>query len=290
MVKPCSVMLILFLGASGANVEVQPSNVPLTSLVTQLGHNDIVLAKAFSPDGRFLLTVSRDQTAVLWEVATGAEVRRYLDESGVVAAAFFSDNARVLIVTGKGALQVRDLTTNREITRIETQTETTRAALARNGLQVLVASEGHVAIWDLTTASRVANVGARNYVADLAWSPDGRSVAFTSRRSHYEDDQPGPTQVYDVATGAVRTLSGHTNSVMSLSFSADGTRVVTGSIDHTARVWDASTGRELLVLRAAAKLYGAAFSPDSHLIFTTDPSAVRSRPTTEAAEPQGRRR
>ena len=45
------------------------------------------------------------------------------------------------------------------------------------------------------------------------------------------------------------TLKGHTGSVWSASFSPDGSRIVTGSRDKTAKVWDAKTGAELLTLK-----------------------------------------
>ena len=39
-------------------------------------------------------------------------------------------------------------------------------------------------------------------------------------------------------------LQGHTGMVYSVAFSPDGKRVLTGSRDNTARVWDATTGPE----------------------------------------------
>jgi WD40 repeat protein len=36
---------------------------------------------------------------------------------------------------------------------------------------------------------------------------------------------------------------------MSAAFSPDGARIVTASNDHTARIWDATTGAEIKVLR-----------------------------------------
>ncbi len=52
------------------------------------------------------------------------------------------------------------------------------------------------------------------------------------------------------------------------AFSPDGGRVVTAGWDHTARVWDAATGKELMVLRHDDDLGGAAFSPDGKRIIT----------------------
>ncbi len=55
----------------------------------------------------------------------------------------------------------------------------------------------------------------------------------------------------------------------SAAFSPDGTRIVSGYADGSARVWDAATGMRLLVLRAdTAPVHDATFSPDGKLIAT----------------------
>jgi hypothetical protein len=70
--------------------------------------------------------------------------------------------------------------------------------------------------------------------------------------------------VWDARTGTPQLeLKGHTGYVMSVSFSPDGTRIVTGSEDRTARVWDARTGTPLLELKGhTGWVWGVAFSPD----------------------------
>ncbi|MCH8342580.1 MAG: PD40 domain-containing protein [Planctomycetes bacterium] len=62
----------------------------------------------------------------------------------------------------------------------------------------------------------------------------------------------------------------------SASFSPDGTRIVTASWDNTARVWDAATGEQLLVLRGHEFIvYSASFSPDGKRIVTGHDSTIR---------------
>jgi WD40 repeat protein len=57
--------------------------------------------------------------------------------------------------------------------------------------------------------------------------------------------------------------------VWSAAFSPDGRRIVTASLDKTARIWDASSGQEIHVLRGHEdSVSSAAFSPDGTRIVT----------------------
>jgi eukaryotic-like serine/threonine-protein kinase len=66
--------------------------------------------------------------------------------------------------------------------------------------------------------------------------------------------------------GGLFTLYGHTGPVRSVSFSPDGTRILTSSEDGTVRVWDSRSGMSTLQLEVRAM--GAAFSPDGTRILT----------------------
>ncbi|MCP4350083.1 MAG: WD40 repeat domain-containing protein, partial [Desulfobacterales bacterium] len=51
-------------------------------------------------------------------------------------------------------------------------------------------------------------------------------------------------RLWDTATGKeIRTISGHQDSVMSVSLSSDGRTLVSGSDDNTVRLWDTATGK-----------------------------------------------
>jgi WD40 repeat protein len=64
-------------------------------------------------------------------------------------------------------------------------------------------------------------------------------------------------------------LEGHTRSVESVSFSPDGKKVVTGSWDDTARIWDAESGKELVKLEGrTGDVWSVAFSPDGKKVVT----------------------
>ena len=52
-------------------------------------------------------------------------------------------------------------------------------------------------------------------------------------------------------------LKGHSNHVLSVAFSCDGTRVVSGSWDCSVQVWNAATGDIECMLKGA---YGAIYT------------------------------
>jgi WD40 repeat protein len=58
-------------------------------------------------------------------------------------------------------------------------------------------------------------------------------------------------------------VRGHEDAVRSAAFSPDGARIVTASEDRTVRLWDATTGQEIIALRGHQEwVPSAAFSPD----------------------------
>ncbi|HVF24911.1 MAG TPA: hypothetical protein VNA23_03430, partial [Anaerolineales bacterium] len=65
----------------------------------------------------------------------------------------------------------------------------------------------------------------------------------------------------------LKVFSGHIDELRSVAFSPDGKYVLTGSIDTTAKLWDATTGKEIYTLSGHTdEVLSVAFSPDSRYI------------------------
>ena len=66
------------------------------------------------------------------------------------------------------------------------------------------------------------------------------------------------------------TLKGHDDRINSAVYSPDGDRIVTGSRDKTAKVWDANTGQELMTLKGHGDwVISAVYSADGDRIVRT---------------------
>src|SRR4051812_47967071 len=61
----------------------------------------------------------------------------------------------------------------------------------------------------------------------------------------------------------LRRFAGHTGRVLSVAFSPDGKRALSGSADHTLKLWELDSGRQLRTFSGhAGEVRSVAFSPD----------------------------
>ena len=101
---------------------------------------------------------------------------------------------------------------------------------------------------------------------------DNRDVKLAAERlDNVPPDQRGWEWRYlkQQSRGGLFTLYGHRDGLSSASFSPDGSRIVTGSWDQTAKVWDARTGTALLELKGhTGAVNSVSFSPDGSRILT----------------------
>ncbi|MEX2142795.1 MAG: protein kinase [Pirellulales bacterium] len=127
--------------------------------------------------------------------------------------------------------------------------------------------DGKVRVWSVDSERqplRELDYGDR-YIFSVAFAPDGTHVAVGGG-----DTQGGYVKIWNVDTGElVRTLSGHTERVLSVVYNADGTRLLTASYDKTARLWDSATGECLRTLSGHTWwVWSAAFSPNEDAVVT----------------------
>src|SRR6266542_2299065 len=78
---------------------------------------------------------------------------------------------------------------------------------------------------------------------------------------------PVPTPTSLSAGATLYTYEGHSNAVNAVEWSPDSKRIVSGSDDQTAQVWDANNGGNALIYRGqAGEVLTVAWSPDGRHI------------------------
>jgi WD40 repeat protein/tetratricopeptide (TPR) repeat protein len=220
-----------------------------------LVHDGMVNHLEFSPDGNRLVTASTDHFARIWEITSGKILREIKHTESVNYATFCSDGKQVATATLTAPAMFR-------VNRPEHWAFDSRQRTA------LTANWCQAQLWD--AASGKAATPARKlgtWVSHIAFSPDGsKAVTACSPRALTANE----TAIIEMRTGRrLPQQIPNGGGIIYSMFSPDGKYMATTSWDHTARVWDSTTGLAVSPWLIHTKsVHFAAFSPDSRLIVT----------------------
>jgi WD40 repeat protein len=232
-------------------------------------HDGPVRSLELSPDDRLVVTASDDKTARVWEIATGKSVGAPMRHRGpVTAAAFSPDGRRVATASADKTARVWEARTGKPVTPpIQHRGEVTQCVFSPDGRGIATAcGDQTVRVWDAATGKPVTgSLQSNDVINSVVFSPDGGRLLVASGRWN----GGGDARIWDVRTGRLvgRPLD---YRVIYSVFSPDGRWVATASAEHTARVWDAVTGKPVTpALTHAEGVSYCAFSPDGRRLATT---------------------
>ena len=237
----------------------------------EMGKGYEISAVAFSPDGGTVLTGSHDETARLWDVGTGNQIKvfqsHYSTDEMVMSVAFSPNGRYALIGSADGTAQVWDAGTGGEIRTIPEAparySVVTAAAFSPDGRFVLTASwEKYARLWDAATGKEVRQLKSlADWVNSAAISPDGRFLVTGS--------QSKTAQLWDVAAGAEsRRMESPFTPTKSVVFSPDGRLVAAGGDGGVGWLWDLSTGKFVRGFVGRGATTRVAYSPDGKFLLT----------------------
>ena len=198
---------------------------------------------------------------ILWDLATGKEIRTLTGHAaGIHGVAFSPDGRSALSGSRDKTLKLWNLDTGKEIRTLAGHTtEVYSCAISPDGRSALSGGDGDLGelkLWDLATGKEIRTfTGHTSFVRSVAFSPDGRSVLSCG-----EDKT---LKLWNVATGKeIRTLFGHTAWVWTAAFSPNGRSALSGSME--IKLWDFSRAPLYLDFEAKVSVAQATLqkSPD----------------------------
>jgi WD40 repeat protein len=221
-----------------------------------------VVALEISPDKKWLAVASADGKVDLIDAATGQVSKSFVGHAGAVTGIGFSGNSARIITGGADkTARVWDVASGQPVTTLQGQGEAVSAvALHPNGNQASSGTaDGKVAIWKLDVAANQILAGDNGQAATIAAiSFDGNKLATAA----IVDGKPA-IQVRAIPGGVTHTLLGHEGLITALAFSPDNGRLVSGSADKTARIWNLGDSKEIAKFAAHTNTVTAvAFAPN----------------------------
>jgi WD40 repeat protein len=243
------------------------------------GHTDMARYVTYSPDGRRALSAGFDGTIRLWSVDTGEQLRQFRGHTQPwIFQALFSPDGRQAISCGAdGTIRLWDVETGKQERLFQGhQGAVFGVAFAPDGQHFLSGgADGIVRLWDVSTGEEVRRfLGHKEGVYSVAFSPNGKLAVSGSMGRwpgghHWTVPADASVRLWEVATGKeLHCLKGHTHNIGTVAFSPDSRRVVSGSDDRDARVWDVVTGKLLLVFGHDGIVLAVAFSPDGRSVLS----------------------
>ncbi|CAN5870553.1 hypothetical protein BH23ACT4_BH23ACT4_11830 [soil metagenome] len=215
--------------------------------ISLLGPPGFYTAASFGPDDLVASSWglnSANSGALVWDRRSGGIVFDLEPASSgemILSAEFLPGTTSLLIAYGlpgpgggfdHGRIDLVDLNEDIVVGSFEVDIVPDRTSVSPNGkLVALTDAPARTAlVLEMPTGDIVRRIGHPSPQA-LAWSPDSTALSVSGNESD--------VTIYSVDNDSDPVvLTGHSGSVWGTSFSPDGTRIASASLDGTARVWD----------------------------------------------------
>jgi WD40 repeat protein len=234
--------------AAGLDPDIRVWEVESGQEVRRLkGHGDWVFAIAVTPDGRHALSggglrfdrtwqSGTDLDLRLWDLETGAEVRRFSGHrGGIWEIAVSPDGRRAASASMDMTARVWDIDTGHEIHRFDGHRDSVGSVrFLPDGQRLLSGcADRHLRLWDLKTGREIRRFdGPLGSVDSIAITPDGRhalsSGVFDSNLRLWELDNGRELYHYEIPD--VWLTRG--------TLTPDGRQAIWAGFDGALRVWD----------------------------------------------------
>ena len=230
------------------------------------GHTQELGALAFSP-GSSTLAIGHDDTIQLWDTHNFTHQPIHIHPNTWLMDLVFSPDNKTLTCAERfifryekrdafvketviGKLSLWDTRTGNKVSDLPVEWHKGNLPIPRGK-------------WKTTSSS--SGMGNGVHSENVVFSPDGFRLVTALNSNSATKDSRFTIFVWEIWEDPNRlshlTLKGHTDTINALTFTPNGEMLASGSDDGTIRLWDSSTGTQLLSL-SSEKTNSLAFSMD----------------------------
>uniref|UniRef100_A0A914VXZ9 U5 small nuclear ribonucleoprotein 40 kDa protein n=1 Tax=Plectus sambesii TaxID=2011161 RepID=A0A914VXZ9_9BILA len=232
------------------------------------GHTGAIMEVHFAADSSMLFTASTDKTVRVWDMETGACVRKFRGHTNFVNSCFPARRGPQLVCSGSddGTVKVWDTRKREAVTTLPNTYQLTAVTFNDTSEQVISGGiDNDLKIWDLRKNDVfLAMRGHSDTVTGLSLSPDGSYVlsnsmdcsvkiwdirpfgppnrcvkSFTGHQHNFEKASLRTAIIVDLLKSYLK----RSQNLLRCSWSPGSDRVTAGSSDRFVYVWDVASSR-----------------------------------------------
>lgn len=222
--------------------------------------NNIINSVAFNHDGTLVMS-GGNNNIVTWNTSKGDVNKEFKLEANVEKVAFKHDGSKFVYIlsdpTKHTDINIFDVESQNTITVKTGESKDKWAhsvAFNRKGTLIACGNVGFIAIYDFKTDKIINEIGRKlnesgggyeaSSVNSVAFNHDGTQLVSGSSSSSESSDKLIYIWNYNITTKEwdfLQTLDGDKYAVNSVAFNHDGTKIVSGCIDKSIKVWEKKT-------------------------------------------------
>ncbi len=233
-----------------------------TQLIQTLrGHQDGVFSVIISPENKFIIAGSFDNTVSLWRYnsTTGLFENRpsvtISEPDGLWGVAFNSSNNIIATATENGNVKFWTVDGKLIKTIPAHQQKIWGLNFSPDGKYFTTASaDNTIKLWDSEGRFLKTFTGHKDKVLSVNFSPDRKLIVSGSKDE--------TVKLWDLTGQLLHTFAGHIDEVLDVRFSPDGKSIASASADDTVIVWDVASRKQYQQTRYGSKAVEVSFNPN----------------------------
>ena len=240
----------------------------------EVGHVEWVTSVAFSPDGKTLVSGSHDGTLIIWNLATGKQIRTIEDHRQhgrpfeVVSVAYSPDGKRVASSSSDETVRVWEAATGTPVSKFSNVKYAQAISFSPDGTRLAVANCESVLVWNLSTGILINTIQKARMREGGQYCAE--NVAFLASGGQVLADG-GPIQIWDVTTGREVKRFSPQGSGHGMALSQDKTKLLLGEDFKgylgMAELWDVTKGTLISSFpQEQTPIESVAISPDGKIV------------------------
>jgi WD40 repeat protein len=240
-----------------------------------IGHTSHVTSIDITPNGKYCISASADNTCIFWNLKTGNkeqilnynavtkeinlinnfeqsvqsssedEANKPWNKKTITSVAITPDGEKAISGSSSGMCIFWNLKTGEIIHVLKGHESSIRSlAITADGTKVFSgSSDSKCILWNLRNGQKIQTFnGHSSAVETVAMTPDGKFAISGS-----EDKT---CILWDLINfKKIRILHGHTETVYSISITPDGKYLLSGSLDGTLVLWNLNDGEQILTIK-----------------------------------------